>query len=231
MDSDIFSTEQYSLFKDTLARHILTRLAPQDGSGGVDVDGAEIDEFVSYLAEETWPVLPPTLRAATHESRSTAPDADTVALDATPAAFAETLVAYALVPDAEAALALLRKVVCRYATEACAPPPVWESTRTAECEICERDVPLTYHHLIPRATHAKVLKQGWHPESMINSVAWLCRPCHSAVHGVATNETLAREFYTVELLLAREDIQKWKKYAAKQRFGISGRFGRNRNRA
>ena len=37
---------------------------------------------------------------------------------------------------------------------------------------------------------------------------------------MASNETLAREFYTVELLLAREDIQKWRKYAAKQRFGV-----------
>ncbi len=40
------------------------------------------------------------------------------------------------------------------------------------------------------------------------------------MHGVAGNEVLAREFYTVELLLAREDIQKWRKYAAKQRFGV-----------
>lgn len=40
------------------------------------------------------------------------------------------------------------------------------------------------------------------------------------VHKVASTETLAREFYTVELLLGREDIQKWQKYAAKQRFGV-----------
>ena len=32
-----------------------------------------------------------------------------------------------------------------------------------------------YHHLIPRSTHHKVLKKGCHPETMPNSVAWLCR--------------------------------------------------------
>lgn len=46
------------------------------------------------------------------------------------------------------------------------------------------------------------------------------RHCHSTVHHVATNDELARNFYTVELLLQREDIQKWKGYAAKQRFGF-----------
>ena len=32
-------------------------------------------------------------------------------------------------------------------------------------------------------------------------MAWLCRACHSFVHGLAGNEALARRFYTVELIL------------------------------
>lgn len=46
------------------------------------------------------------------------------------------------------------------------------------------------------------------------------RPCHSAVHHVASNEELAKSLYTVELLLEREDVQRWRRYAAKQRFGV-----------
>ncbi|PUU77013.1 hypothetical protein B9Z19DRAFT_1087181 [Tuber borchii] len=57
---------------------------------------------------------------------------------------------------------------------------------------------------------------------MINSVAWLCRPCHSTVHRCAPNEVLAREYYTVALLLEREDIQRWRAYASKQRVGGRG---------
>jgi hypothetical protein len=33
-------------------------------------------------------------------------------------------------------------------------------------------------------------------------------------------ETLARSYYTVSLLLEREDVQKWRKYAGKQRWGV-----------
>jgi len=138
-------------------------------------------------------------------------------------------------PPAFSAPSLLEDVLTEYASEARAPdmstadsdlPPNgvpkggWKSTRADECEICEREVHLTYHHLIPRAVHDKVLKRGWHSEEQLNSVAWLCRHCHSFVHRVATHEELAREFYTVEMLLEREDVQKWRAYASRQRWGV-----------
>ena len=88
------------------------------------------------------------------------------------------------------------------------PPPPWISTRASACEICERDwIPLTYHHLIPKAVRAKVLKRDWHPEHLLNSVAWLCRACHSFVHRMASHEELARKWYIVELICEREDVQ------------------------
>lgn len=40
------------------------------------------------------------------------------------------------------------------------------------------------------------------------------------VHHVATNEELAREYFTVDRLLEREDVVRWRNYAAKQRFGV-----------
>ncbi|TFK59697.1 hypothetical protein BDN72DRAFT_780386 [Pluteus cervinus] len=212
MASNNFSSSQYSLFKDTLASHLLSRVEVTDPT--------ELDDFTSYLSQESWSILPTSVQTATYETRNEVPDVDKLSLDATPTEFIDTLVSYDLVPDSDDALKFLRKVVAKYVGEACAAPPPWSSTRTAECEICEREVPLTYHHLIPRSTHTKVLKKGWHPESQINSVAWLCRPCHSYVHHVTNNEDLAINFYTVELLLGREDIQKWKGYAAKQRFGV-----------
>lgn len=60
--------------------------------------------------------------------------------------------------------------------------------------------------------HAKVLKRGWHTEDQINNVAWLCRACHSFVHGCASNEELAREWFTVEKLTEREDVQGFAKW-------------------
>ncbi|KAH9938889.1 uncharacterized protein BXZ73DRAFT_44453 [Epithele typhae] len=233
---------QFSTFKDCLAQRILAEPgvlnpagSPDDPDGSPSGDSDALDDFTSYLAEEIWPALPASLRTATHETRDAVPDPDAVPLDSIPGAVGDTLVSCGLVPPAapgdaadphvdpeDAPLArFLRKVLRDYAAEACAPPPVWSRTRAAECEICGRAVPLTYHHLVPRSVHTKARKRKWHAEGMLNAVAWLCRPCHSAVHGVvASNEALAREYYTVELLLQREDIQKWRKYAAKQRWGI-----------
>ncbi|KAK7018332.1 hypothetical protein R3P38DRAFT_2982249 [Favolaschia claudopus] len=220
-------TPQFNILKDTFARRLLSLPELQNppssaSSSTTEIGTSELDDFASYLAEEIWPTLPRPLTLASYETRSSLPldDLDSIPLDSTPVSFTDTLISYGLASDDAESHEFLRKILGDYLTETCAPPPVWSSTRTQECEICERRVPLTYHHLIPRSTHAKVLKKKWHPESILNSVAWLCRPCHTAVHQVASNEVLAREFYTVELLLQREDIQRWGKYASKQRFGI-----------
>ncbi len=227
------SSTQFSLFRDCIAQQLISRQKTDSD------DTAELDEFVDFLAEEAWPTFPPVFQEATYQSRTGVPEAGEIDLDLiTSPAFTDTLVSYGIVGDDEDAIKLLWKVAEDYRTEACAPPPVWSNTRTTECEICEREVPLTYHHLIPRSTHDKVLKRGWHDESLINSVAWLCRyifilndltivpltylvccsrQCHGMVHRVERCEVLAREYYTVELLLQREDIQKWRKYVSKQR--------------
>ncbi|EMD39836.1 hypothetical protein CERSUDRAFT_103776 [Gelatoporia subvermispora B] len=214
VDADI--TPQFTAFKDALARRFLA----QPGIADADAESDALDDYTSYLASEVWPSLAPSIRAPTYESRSEVPDVDSLSLNTTPASFADTLISCGIAEDPDAALDFLRKTLSDYIADATAPPPVWSKTRTSECEICEREVPLTYHHLIPRQVHAKVLKKGWHPQAILNSVAWLCRPCHSVVHQVSSNEELARSYYTVEMLLQREDIQRWRKYASKQRWGL-----------
>jgi hypothetical protein len=117
----------------------------------------------------------------------------------------DSLESYGLLPatsDTTDQRNLLLPVLNAYATSVTARPPIWTTTRTTECELCQRDwVPLTYHHLIPKSTHDRVMKRGWHDEDKLNSVAWLCRACHSFVHRLASNEELARKYYTVELLM------------------------------
>ena len=72
--------------------------------------------------------------------------------------------------------------------------------------------------MIPRSTHERVLKRGWHEEWELNRVAWLCRACHSFVHGIAGNEELAREWNTVERLLEREDVRRWAGWVGRVRW-------------
>lgn len=139
---------------------------------------------------------------------------------AMPPSVVDTLATYSLItiPDSDLQ-SFMSPIISSYISAVTVPPPPWISTRTSACEICERDwIPLTYHHLIPRGVHAKVLKRGWHEEQVLNSVAWLCRACHSFVHRMAPNEDLAREWYTIERICEREDVQKWSQWVSKVRW-------------
>mmetsp|Transcript_15536 Transcript_15536/g.19891 ORF Transcript_15536/g.19891 Transcript_15536/m.19891 type:complete len:196 (-) Transcript_15536:552-1139(-) len=84
------------------------------------------------------------------------------------------------------------------------------------CEMCERFMPLTRHHLIPREEHKKYKKMGYTHE-VLNTCALICRPCHSAVHRTHDNATLASEYNTVDALMADENIVRFVKWARKQR--------------
>jgi len=109
-----------------------------------------------------------------------------------------------------------------------------------ECPICHRIGKLSYHHLIPRATHAAYLKKGLTPQmkGLRENFAkeWgcstdhvserlflgkhgvdLCRKCHSHVHRAESEKSLAKDWNTLELLLSHPQIQKWAKYASKQK--------------
>ena len=102
------------------------------------------------------------------------------------------------------------------------------------CELCERDVRRTFHHLIPKETHNRYLKKKTLPEN-ITAIAneigidasmsrvWLntygtmiCSSCHSAVHRAASNEELAEKYNTVELLLEHPQVYAFAKYNSKQ---------------
>jgi len=84
------------------------------------------------------------------------------------------------------------------------------------CPMCERVMPLTFHHLRPRTMHGKYKKLGFTKEEL-NIGVNICRPCHNAVHTLHKNEDLAKSFYTLELLLEDDAILKWIKYINKQK--------------
>ncbi|KAI9291300.1 hypothetical protein K502DRAFT_143255 [Neoconidiobolus thromboides FSU 785] len=89
------------------------------------------------------------------------------------------------------------------------------------CELCKRICPLTFHHLIPKETHSQMLKKGlFDKEYMRTHGANICRMCHSAVHRTFSNKRLALEFNTVEKLSSNDDIQKWIKFAERQKVRI-----------
>jgi len=212
----------------------------------------DLEEFVLYLAEEVWAVLPeedksfperkPTSPTVGDEPEK--PNADTeenedetsssAPAPPAPPAFTESLLSYSLVASESNAADTFKKVVTEYRQDLADAPPDedfvdtgyelpgkggWWATRKEECEICGRNCPLSYHHLIPRSTHTKVLRKKWHPPERLNVVAWLCRSCHSAVHRSQPNEVLAKNYYTVDLIMTQEVMQRWAVWCGRQRYG------------
>ncbi|KAI9707658.1 MAG: hypothetical protein M1836_000619 [Candelina mexicana] len=198
---------------------------------GEEQDADDLAEFTDYLATEIFTSLPSDLRTLSYAALQKDPDLSTKYTDPIPpsnleallgnipASVPDTLLSYALLPDLSYLPNLLTPILTDYITTTTSAPPAYSTTRTTACEICERDwIPLTYHHLIPKEVHAKALKRGWHDEWTLNSVAWLCRACHSFVHRIASNEELAREWWSVEKLRGREDVVAWAKWVGRVRW-------------
>ena len=191
-------------------------------NNGPSADPSELADFSDYLSSEIFPSLPDALRSINHATiKSADPSNATYSLPLTlstledlpprlPPTVTDPLQAYSLIsPPTSDTTSFLSPILSAYITSATTPPPAPSATRADHCELCERDwIPLTYHHLIPRSTHPRVLKRGWHPEADLQNVAWLCRACHSFVHRTIGNEELAREWFTVERLAGREDVQR-----------------------
>ncbi|KAF2835964.1 hypothetical protein M501DRAFT_981360 [Patellaria atrata CBS 101060] len=181
----------------------------------------DLGDFIDYLASEIFPSLPLDLRTLSYSSIKADSALSTKysdpfpqstidsILNPLPPSVTDSLISYGFLDDHPSSLSqLLAPIFIAYIEASAAAPPVWSSTRASACEICDRDwIPLTYHHLIPRSTHERVMKRGWHKEWELEKVAWLCRACHSFVHRAVGNEELAREFYSVEKLLGREDVK------------------------
>lgn len=198
--------------------------AVSDGEAASETDAEELSEFSDYIASMVFESLPPELQTMTHRVWSESPGiqeeyalpltSNDISEKITPTLDPEasdSLTTYGiLTPPAEDMTTFLAPILTTYLTAVTTPPPTPSATRATatDCEICGRDwVPLTYHHLIPRMVHAKAVKRGWHREEDLAAAAWLCRACHSFVHRLAGHEELAREYYTVGRLLARDEVR------------------------
>jgi hypothetical protein len=87
------------------------------------------------------------------------------------------------------------------------------------CELCQREVKLTFHHLIPKAVHSKKrFINRFGKEEMQSRGLMLCKLCHDGIHDLIPDEKkLAESYNTKDLLMANEGIQKHVAWARKQK--------------
>ncbi|KXJ85068.1 hypothetical protein Micbo1qcDRAFT_224894 [Microdochium bolleyi] len=196
----------------------------------------ELAEFVDFTAEQTFEYLPEELKTVQHhdwakddemQGRYPLPLTSADVGELMPVldpAIEESLATYGItVRNPQGLVEVLAPVLTAFITALATPPPAPISTKQAAqeagCEICGRDwVPLTYHHLIPRFVHDKVVKRGWHRAEDLQNVAWLCGACHRFVHRFAGHEELARHYYTVDLLMQEESVVKWADWVGRLRW-------------
>jgi len=79
------------------------------------------------------------------------------------------------------------------------------------CELCQRPVAkLTRHHLIPKHLHRKKRFQKlFSKEDLITRTLWVCRPCHSAIHRVASEQELGLHYNSRDILLELEELRRF----------------------
>ncbi len=96
--------------------------------------------------------------------------------------------------------------------------------RPSDCQVCERRVNLTRHHLFPREMHKFCLKRGVATAQELElRVLHCCRLCHNAIHRFFTNEDLALQYNTLELLLSDEKFFRFARWNAAQPAGRNGK--------
>ncbi len=205
-------------------RHVLLReLAPRVVSAAAqDVD--ELKEAVEYIADETVRAEI-TLPSADKDSQ----DGFSLTLDEVEAhafySVASTAMTELLAIPEDQVLLIIASVLEAYASyqpeqdaDDVSSSPAKSRGVLDNCELCERLMPLTEHHLIPRTLHATYARKGHRTLDWLRSranIALLCRQCHNAVHQQLDHEALASRYDTVARLLEHEGIYKWAAYASK----------------
>lgn len=87
-----------------------------------------------------------------------------------------------------------------------------------DCELCEREMPLTDHHLYPKDQHKRMMKRNkMSRDKLLSTITKICRPCHTAIHKLFGNKELADRLYSIELLCEEEKIINHVNYIRKQR--------------
>lgn len=91
------------------------------------------------------------------------------------------------------------------------------SSDQKDCQLCTRELPLSFHHLIPRLTHKRRWVQQEYSSEELQRGIWVCSPCHSALHRFIEHMDLAKTYNSLESLRSHEELGKFVRWSQKQR--------------
>jgi len=89
--------------------------------------------------------------------------------------------------------------------------------RFGVCCLCQREVFLTFHHLIPKSQHRKKWAQKKLSRADKQKGINICRKCHNGVHNLFSEKDLAKRLNTLADLAAEPQLQKHISWVSKQK--------------
>lgn len=93
-----------------------------------------------------------------------------------------------------------------------------KNNKLSNCEICEREQPLQFHHLIPKKVHSKLRYIKLYGKEFLNwNGIMICKLCHKHLHKNFTHIQLAEKLNTLDNILNNEDMKKFINWAKKQK--------------
>lgn len=102
-------------------------------------------------------------------------------------------------------------------TETPRQPTRAAADKPGNCCLCSRQVPLTFHHLIPRKVHRRNYFRKHKDRESLNLGIYVCRLCHRGIHKLYDEMTLAKELNSLEALKADPDLARHFTWSAKQK--------------
>ena len=86
------------------------------------------------------------------------------------------------------------------------------------CQICNGEKPLTFHHLIPRKNHRnKWFIKRFTKQEMRERGLNLCHLCHKFIHKKFSEKELGRNYNNLDSLISDPLIKKYAIWASKQK--------------
>jgi len=86
------------------------------------------------------------------------------------------------------------------------------------CQICNREKPLTFHHLIPRKNHRnKWFIKRFSKEEMRERGLNLCHLCHKFIHKKFSEKELGRDYNNLDSIKSNPLIKKHAIWVSKQK--------------
>lgn len=81
--------------------------------------------------------------------------------------------------------------------------PITSASRrsvTGACPYCRRELPLTFHHLIPKKLHRRPHYRRRYSREALAMGIYICRDCHDGIHESYTEMELAKLYSTPEAI-------------------------------